>query len=86
MGVFDLSVLNDDDLDNRVRLADYVGTPTVVNFFASWCFICEEELPAFRRVERELGDDAEGTLVETIFAPFDDAQLMDQLSTLGFVS
>ena len=30
--------------------------------------------------------DAEGMLVETIFAPFDDAQLMDQLSTLGFVS
>ena len=35
LGVFDLSVLNDDDLDNRVRLADYAGTPTVVNFFAS---------------------------------------------------
>ena len=32
---FDLPVLNDDDLDNRVRLADYAGTPTVVNFFAS---------------------------------------------------
>ena len=32
----------------QVTLADYAGTPTVVNFFASWCSACDEELPGFR--------------------------------------
>ena len=46
---FDLPVLDDqDNLDNRVRISDFEGTPTVVNFFASWCTACEDELPAFR--------------------------------------
>ncbi len=46
---FDLPALDDDDNpDNRVRLTDFAGTPTVVNFFASWCVACNDELPAFR--------------------------------------
>ena len=46
---FDLPVLDDQDNEaNRVRISDFDGTPTVVNFFASWCDACEEELPAFR--------------------------------------
>lgn len=46
---FDLPALDDDDNPaNRVRIADRAGTPTVVNFFASWCTTCDAELPAFR--------------------------------------
>lgn len=46
---FDLPDLTDDDNPNsRIRLADFEGTPTVVNFFASWCDACDDELPAFR--------------------------------------
>lgn len=46
---FDLPNLEDpDNLDDRVRISDFEGTPTVVNFFASWCTACDEELPAFR--------------------------------------
>ena len=37
-------------------LADYRGRPLVVNFFASWCVPCEEEMPAFEEVHRDLGD------------------------------
>ncbi len=36
------------DGDGRVTLASFEGTPTVVNFFASWCIECDRELPAFR--------------------------------------
>src|SRR6516225_6494477 len=38
----------------RVRLADFRGKPTVVNFFASWCTACDSELPSFSAVSAKL--------------------------------
>lgn len=38
------------DPDKTVALADFKGTPVVVNFFASWCVYCNEELPGFIQV------------------------------------
>ena len=35
-------------------LGDFAGTPTVVNFWASWCPPCIVEMPAFEAVHREL--------------------------------
>jgi thiol-disulfide isomerase/thioredoxin len=32
------------------------GRPIVVNFFASWCQPCIEEMPAFERVHQDVGD------------------------------
>lgn len=48
---FDLPAL---ESEARVRLADFNGRPTVVNFFASWCTECDRELPDFRRAADEL--------------------------------
>jgi len=48
---FDLPALHG---KTRVRLADFRGKPLVVNFFASWCTACDEELPGFARVSKEL--------------------------------
>ena len=42
------------ETQERVALADFQGTPTVVNFFASWCIECDRELPGFRNVSSEL--------------------------------
>ena len=42
------------DGTGRVRLADFEGTPVVVNFFASWCEPCKEELPDFAEAARKL--------------------------------
>lgn len=41
--------------EGRVRLADFRGQPTVVNFFASWCTACDAELPDFRDAAAALG-------------------------------
>ncbi len=42
---FSLPALNG---GGQVALADYAGKPTVVNFFASWCTACDDELPGFK--------------------------------------
>lgn len=38
------------DPKDTVALSDFAGTPVVVNFFASWCVYCNEELPGFVQV------------------------------------
>ncbi len=53
---WDLPAYFDSDPDGRVALADFEGTPTVVNFWASWCTTCDAELPDFT----ELADRLEG--------------------------
>ena len=40
----------------EANLADFAGTPVVVNFWASWCPACVAEMPDFEQVHAELGD------------------------------
>jgi rhodanese-related sulfurtransferase/thiol-disulfide isomerase/thioredoxin len=47
---FDLPTLTG---GGHVRLADHLGRPVVVNFFASWCVYCNQELPGFVQVARQ---------------------------------
>ena len=44
------------DGEGTVSLADFRGRPVVVNFFASWCVPCRDEMPAFQAVSARLGD------------------------------
>jgi thiol-disulfide isomerase/thioredoxin len=37
-------------------IADFAGQPVVLNFFASWCTPCIEEMPAFEAVHQQVGD------------------------------
>jgi thiol-disulfide isomerase/thioredoxin len=34
----------------RVRLSDFQGKVVLVNFYASWCTACREEIPAYQRI------------------------------------
>jgi len=46
--------LNLSDLDGRkVHLKDYRGKIVVLNFWATWCGPCREEMPMFVAVEKE---------------------------------
>ena len=42
---------------SSVRLADFAGTPLVVNMWATWCAPCVKEMPAFDEVATERGDE-----------------------------
>ncbi len=42
---------------NEVKLSDYIGTPIVLNFWASWCPPCRAEMPHFNEVSEEYPED-----------------------------
>ncbi|WP_297418206.1 TlpA disulfide reductase family protein [Clostridium sp.] len=42
---------------NKVKLSDYIGKPVVVNFWASWCPPCKEEMPLFNEISSKYKQD-----------------------------
>jgi len=40
---------------NAVKLSDFRGKPTIVNFWASWCGPCKSEMPDFEAAYAEYG-------------------------------
>lgn len=41
---------------NRVALSDFEGRPIFLNFWATWCTFCKEEMPDMQRVQDQYGD------------------------------
>lgn len=44
---------------NAVKLSDFKGKPIVLNFWASWCYWCKQEMPEFNRVYGEKKDEVQ---------------------------
>lgn len=51
---------------NSVRLSDYLGTPVVLNFWASWCPPCKSEMPEFNRIYERVGKDIIFMMVDLV--------------------
>lgn len=43
------------DPEVEVSTTDWLGTPTVVNFWATWCGFCVEEMPDLQAASEDLG-------------------------------
>ena len=54
------------DGEGRVTLAQFEGKPTVAAFFASWCTVCQRELPGFARLSLVIGDEVNFVGINTI--------------------
>ena len=50
----DFTVLDKDG--NSVKLSDFAGKPIVLNFWATWCYYCKEEMPDFNEAYKKYPD------------------------------
>ena len=55
-----------DSEGNPVKLSDFFGRPTVVNFWASWCGPCKSEMPTFERAYQTYGNEVSFVMVDLI--------------------
>ncbi len=49
----------------EAKLSDFRGEPVVLNFWATWCAPCREEMPSLDRLQAEMGDRLEVVTVAT---------------------
>ena len=48
------------DADGKeISFSDFRGKPVVLNFWASWCPPCKQEMPEFEKVYQELGSEVQ---------------------------
>lgn len=47
-------------------LSSFRGKPIVLNFWASWCPPCKEEMPDFEQVYRDMGDDVQFLMIDVV--------------------
>lgn len=69
------------DLDHRRhRLADYRGKVVLVNFWASWCRPCRDEMPAMQRLKARLAGKPFAVLAVNVDEP--EPQIREFLSQI----
>lgn len=59
---------------SEVRLSDYRGQVILVNYWATWCGPCVEEMPALSDLQSELGGDQFQVVTVTLDRSIEDAR------------
>lgn len=54
-----------DNKGNEVMLSDFKGKPVILNFWATWCGYCIQEMPDFEAAYKEYGDEIQFLIVNT---------------------
>lgn len=52
----DFALVDARDTTQVRKLSDYFGTPIVLNWYATWCDPCRDEIPAFVDVQEQVGN------------------------------
>ncbi len=68
---------------NAVTLADFKGQAILVNFWATWCPPCEQEMPSIAALEKARGGDAFKVVAISVDASGETEYAQKRLKTLG---
>lgn len=49
----------------EVKLSDFYGKPIILNFWATWCGYCIQEMPDFEEAYKEYGDEIQFLFINT---------------------
>jgi len=63
------------------HLSDYKGKPILINFFASWCLPCREEMPVLEKIVHEYGP--KGVVFLGIAVDDTEAKIKDFITRYG---
>jgi thiol-disulfide isomerase/thioredoxin len=50
----------------KVSLSDFAGRPVVLNFWASWCYYCKQEMPEFAEVYQKEKDNVQFLFIDWV--------------------
>ena len=59
----DFTVFDKDQ--NEVKLSQFIGKPVVINFWATWCPYCVDEMPIFEQMYKKYGDEVEFMMINS---------------------
>ncbi len=54
-----------DNTGTELLLSDFEGKPMILNFWATWCGYCIQEMPDFEAAYKEYGDEIQFLIVNT---------------------
>jgi len=58
-----------DQYGKKHNIEEYKGKVVVINFWATWCGYCVEEIPAFEKVYKEFGSNKKDVIILGVAGP-----------------